>query len=102
VGLAAFDESHGSVAKHWSVPTGLRIEDASSVTNIPGTKEAKFFWAGGFQMFEKSYRDEYDHHDLSVKGDDDFVVLASKDGFVVWCFDETITLPSNDGFWWRW
>lgn len=30
-----------------------------------------------------------------VVGDDDFIVLCGRYGFVVWCFDKSVTLPTE-------
>jgi hypothetical protein len=39
--------------------------------------------------------DPLDQSDQSrfIRGDDDFVVLFGDEGYVVWCFDEKVTLP---------
>jgi hypothetical protein len=71
------------------VPDDSRLADSG----------AAFCWIGGAQFAEDArlslITDPNDQSDQTrfVRGDDDFVVLFGDEGYVVWCFDEGVSLP---------
>lgn len=72
-----------------------KVRDDSGLADVG----AAFCWIGGAQFAEDARlslgADHLDHSDQTrmMRGDDDFVVLFGDEGYVVWCFDEEVTLP---------
>jgi hypothetical protein len=78
-----------------SVPTSAKVEKQTSEPESESGSELIQSWTGGSFMPATESEDPEAEYSapISVKGDEDFVILFGKNEFVVWCFDETVVLP---------
>lgn len=86
VSLRGFPKGVAQSSELGTRPSGPKSENGSELIND---------WAGGILAFSPDPFEadaEYSHA-MSVKGDEDFVVLFGDGDFVVWCFDDTVILP---------